>query len=581
MRQNQNFQVYSIFISVVVYLCIILVFVFSFTNFLNLLKKTEQKVITEGLLLPRTDFPVNTTFDVDPLLTSSNVDSIRDIRKAVSSLIFSTLFKENSDGTLSKDLVENYDFSNSQDLTIVLRKDAKWQDGEEVNAEDVEFTFNIMKGVGQSSFYAGAINGNDLQIQVIDEFTIKISLTSSDGPRPNASYVHELIFPILPKHILENYPKPSLSLLSETEFGKNPIGSGILKYTDNRIEELVLTRNDDYYSDKVQFDNYIFRFYKDFDDLIKDFKLKNVDLIRRSEIGVKDEVYNNLTNDGFVYDDRVLKDRRLVLYFNLGNRSADSSPFNKSTLLRRSLLSIINRPRLTQYIDISREVYGPIDQDSFAFLPEVVQKQAVNPDDFKKIVTGLGYSLVDGIYTKDSIQLKFVVTYLSGGIRQPIIDELKKQLAEVGVILVANAISASSDNIEQGSGESFLTIVNNREYDALLSAVDHIMDPDVYNEWHSSKISAPGLNLSGFSSKVADRTLEDGRVKVGDDRKADYTRFQRTFFEEVPAIYLVNPGMQIFLSPRLKIFGDKQLADEVYFYKNIDKWSVESKFKDS
>jgi len=578
MRENNKLHLYSIFLSLAIYLCLALVFIFSFNTFTDLMRKNPQKVIVEGLLLPRTNFPLNTTFNVDPLLTSSNVDSIREIRKSISFLIFSKLFRENPDGSITPDIVEKYEFTNSQNLTLNIRKGLMWHDGTPLNANDVQFTFNTLKGIGQSTLYYAAVNGNDLQIDLIDEYSLKLTLANSDGPRPNAAYLHSLTFPILPKHILENYPKPSLNLLSETDFGKKPIGSGILKYGENKIEELVLMRNGNYYDGPVLFDRYVFKFYKDYEKLIEDYKLKNVDLIRRTEAVAKDKIYENLQNAGMKYDERIIRKRRLVLYFNLGNRSNDASVFSKSTLIRRGLLNVIDRSGLIRVLGNAKESFGPIDQDSWAFSPDVIQKQTLSIESFDKLVTGLGYSKVDGIYQKEGIPLKFTVSYLDGGIRTPIIEELTSQLKSAGVNLVAKPIT---DNNESPSSEqspvnkeSFYSIVNNRDYDALLTAVDHFMDPDVFNEWHSTKIAAPGLNLSGFSSKVVDRTLEDGKINSGDARKADYIRFQRTFFEEVPAIYLLNPGMQIYYSSELKISGSKEITEEIYFYNEINKWEV-------
>lgn len=82
-------------------------------------------------------------------------------------------------------------------------------------------------------------------------------------------------------------------------------------------------------------------------------------------------------------------------------------------------------------------------------------------------------------------------------------------------------------------------IVPNRSYDVLIYGLDFGPDPDPYPFWHSSQISAEGLNLSNFANIDADRLLEKARqTNDAAERTKQYEQFSEIFNKEVPAIEL-------------------------------------------
>lgn len=82
-------------------------------------------------------------------------------------------------------------------------------------------------------------------------------------------------------------------------------------------------------------------------------------------------------------------------------------------------------------------------------------------------------------------------------------------------------------------------VIPNRDYDLLLYGIDYGYDPDPYPFWHTSQLSASGLNLSNFSNQKADALLEEARQTTDDNaRKQKYDEFQKILDGEVPAIFL-------------------------------------------
>lgn len=82
-------------------------------------------------------------------------------------------------------------------------------------------------------------------------------------------------------------------------------------------------------------------------------------------------------------------------------------------------------------------------------------------------------------------------------------------------------------------------IVPNRSYDVLIYGLDFGPDPDPYPFWHSSQMSAEGLNLSNFANIDSDRLLEKARqTSDAAERAKLYEQFNAIFVKEVPAIEL-------------------------------------------
>lgn len=76
------------------------------------------------------------------------------------------------------------------------------------------------------------------------------------------------------------------------------------------------------------------------------------------------------------------------------------------------------------------------------------------------------------------------------------------------------------------------------DYQLYLTLFEIPPDPDQYIFWHSTQ----GTNISHINNEKIDKSLEDGRRTLDQqERKKIYNEFQRTFAEELPAIFLHHP----------------------------------------
>ena len=203
-------------------------------------------------------------------------------------------------------------------IVFNLRKEARWHDGKPVTADDVVFTFNIVreKGAPQFKFYYSDID----KVEKLGDYKVKFSFKGGEN-REMPLIVGEQA--ILPKHYWEGRAFDETSL-------EPPLGSGAYKVADLEPgRHITYTRVADYWGKdlpvNVGFDNFDtirYDYYRDTSVVIEAFKAGefdfrsensskdwatayNVDEIKTGEM-IKDEIKHNRSAgmQGFVYNTR-------------------------------------------------------------------------------------------------------------------------------------------------------------------------------------------------------------------------------------------------------------------------------------
>src|SRR5690606_36298883 len=139
----------------------------------------------------------------------------------------------------------NDDFT---EVTINIREGVKWSDGETLDAEDVAFTFDMLKGAAPDLLFSSAIAEWVASAEIIDPLTVKITLTKP-GPRWAADFLatgQSTRLVVVPKHIWEG--KDPKTFANFDLAGGLPVGTGPFRLVKSDASSLFFDRRDSWWA---------------------------------------------------------------------------------------------------------------------------------------------------------------------------------------------------------------------------------------------------------------------------------------------------------------------------------------------
>jgi len=488
---------------------------------------------------------------LNPLLAASEPE------QAAARLLFSSLYNYDVTGALHTDLAESMTVKDDKVYTIKLRN-AIWHDGKKLTAEDVVYTINLIKNPQVRSPLR--VNWLDISARAIDDSTVEFML-----PAVYAGFSHALTFPVIPKHILQSV---SPSSMREADFSSNPVGSG--PFAVKRVQTSESTSSTDvvrmepntkYYGAVSTLSRLELRAYGNESLLVKAVNSGEVSAASGLSLSAADNIKSKqystkhwLLNKG--------------VYLLMNNRSQTLQDARVRQALRYA--TDTSSIRATVGDNVAR-LDTPILQSQIA--QKLPAAPDYNLDKAKALLKEAGWTYNQGQWKgKDGRPLAVAVTTSSGRDEyKKIVDALKQQWSKLGVDVQLREIDTSSTTT------SFVqSVLQPRDYDALLYELELGADPDVFAYWHSSQASASGYNFANYSNRTVDNDLVGGRSRTNSAlRAAKYIQFVNQWLNDAPAIglyqsvgsYVLNNGASI-VEPRgsLNTMNDR--------YADVTTWST-------
>jgi peptide/nickel transport system substrate-binding protein len=451
---------------------------------------------------------------LNPLLsTLNNAD------EDVVSLVFSGLTRLAPDGTVAPDLAQSWTISPDGTVYTFQLRDAVWQDGPAITADDVVFTIDQV----QSPTFPGRPELNRLwqsvKVERVDARTVRFTLAE-----PYSPFLEYTTLGILPAHALRGVIGKAMLA---SPFNAQPVGSGPFQVKSATLHEVDLTANPHYHGTAPFLAGITFRYYDTFTDA--------VDALHRGEVQGLAGVPADRVLD--VANDPKLSVVQTPVYAQLSQviLNTQNSLFSDD-IVRRAVDLALDRPKLIEIAAGGEGVpaVGPIPPNSWAYAAEPTA-YTIDPTRAAKLLDDDGWKLpaAGAIRQKDGKPCQFVLLAVDQPDRQQAAQEISRELRAVGVD--AQIQTASWTEIVQ-------TYLVPRKFDAVLTeSYTPTADPDPYAFWHSSQVKG-GLNLGGWSNRIADSLLEDGRHQQDRAvRRDDYVKFQLLFSEQQPSILLYHP----------------------------------------
>ena len=440
--------------------------------------------------------------------------------------IFSTLIKVNEDMEFEPDLLTELPEVSEDGLEyrFNLREGVLFHDGEELTAEDVQFTYE-MKMAEKNAVPARMMWEKIADFSVTDPYSFTITLRDRDVTWLESwAYADAMI---VPKHIVEvEYNEGDEELSKGSDFARNPIGSGPYKFVEWQASDyIMLEAFDDYYRGTPEIKQVVYKIIPDANTLLAQFEAGDVHIYDRAQPNQYQPLLT-LQEDGQAIE---VHQYPSFLYvhadFNL------NLPVFEDKAVRQALNYAFPQEEFIETVlgGVGTPAYSDTPPMSWAYNPNVKQ-YPYDPERAEQILEDAGWVRGDdGVREKDGVRLAFTMTTIAGHPTYESYQDVAKQEWE--------AIGAEVE-IENYDGGRFGEVLTGVEFEMIIFGWASGFDPDSNAIWHSSQIGA-GQNYVGYNNSRVDELLTAGLKEADrEDRIEIYHEVQEILSEEVPSLFV-------------------------------------------
>lgn len=468
-------------------------------------------------------------------------------------LIFSSLLSYDTSGQLNNDIARNMTISpEGTAYTIEIKKNVKWHDGATLTAQDVAFTVGLIKDPDTRSRLRQ--EWQDVTVKVLNDSTISFTL-----PSIYAAFPHALTFPILPKHVLQDVAPSSLR---ENAFSVTPVGSGPFELRllqtadDHKIINMTAYKN--YFRGAPKLDRFEIHAIGSYPRVESALKTRQVSAAMLSDTSwiKKSPNYtlkNVAVNDG--------------VYALINTAQPHLSDVN----VRRALQRGLNVEKLRKSVAPNQFALSLPFARGQVKGTDVLVAATYDKVEAEKLLDAAGWKLEGTVRKKDGKSLTLNLVTTDNPEYKKSIEHMKNDWRALGIDANVRIIDTSDPR------EDFTRNVQQpRAYDVLVYELEIGADPDVYAYWHSSQSGPRGLNLSVYTSGVADDALTSARTRVEPDlRDLKYQAFAREWLNDVPAIGLFQSNIKyVSLSQSRTLEANQKLISPYDRYANVIYWTA-------
>ncbi len=387
----------------------------------------------------------------------------------VTGFIFEPLVGVNPiDGQIAPGLADSYEIAaDGKTYTFHLNKDAKWHDGTDVTADDVQFTFDVALNEQSPNPRRSSILPVLESYRAIDPDTFEMV-----SKEPFATFLYDVPWAvsIMPKHIWEGVA-PEEWPNDPGSTGQDParvIGTGPFKFQEWRQgESVTLVRNDDYYDTNALpvIDEYVMRVLPDPATEVEALQAGEIDIIEIIPAPQVEEVQNTEGLEVQIYPGYSFS------YVGL-NMDPEKTTLFQDQRVRAALFIAIDKEAIKNniYLGLGEVARGTQPKLSFAYAPERVEETYdYDPERARQLLADAGWADTngDGIVEKDGQDFRFELLLPSGGgaVTDQLLAELQQRWREIGVEMTPNLMEWSAMQDVTDTTHDFQALLQGFQWD--------------------------------------------------------------------------------------------------------------------
>jgi len=435
-------------------------------------------------------------------------------------------------------LADRWRWSNdSLMLAFHLNPKAKWHDGKDVTARDIQFTFGLNKNPDLGGRF-------ETELANIDSVSVTDSLTAVFWfhQRSHTQFLDAAAqMLILPAHQLD-----SISINALRQNAPPPVGSGrfrLRKWDKGESVEIVADTTN--YRGRAKLDRVIWSVSSpDFTASVTKFFSGEADLFDyvRPENLAELERHKNLTTitlPGMDY---------AFLRFNLRDPANNKRPHQLfgDRDLRRAVAMSINRATLVRSVldTFALVPVGPIVR-AFPITDPRLSQLPFDSARASYLLDSLGWKRrnEDQMRAKNGRELAFTLIIPTGSLgRMRMGPLLQEQLRRAGIRVHLEPLEGTTEADREVRGK----------FDAALSSFTMPSSPDALREaWTSYGIGKNGVNFSSYSNPRFDALLDTALSADPSQARDKFTRAFVVINEDAPAVWLYEPRKIIGIHRRI------------------------------
>lgn len=404
---------------------------------------------------------------------------------------------------LAKSITHSED---AKTYTLTLKSGLKWSDGKPLTAKDVVFTFDAIMNPKNNALLTQTfmIDGKAIKAKVVNDTTVEFTL-----PAPSLGFEQNLaqLYPI-PEHIYKN-----VTDLKNAPENNMPVGDGPYKFVSEQEGSMVtLVRNDDFYGEKANISNLIFK------------------VIPNENAGIAALESGELSVGSL--SEKLLENQKISDNYNVekfGSGLVNTVIFNftnkdlQNLKVRQAIAYALNREELTKaeygnskYVEPANSVFSPETQ----YYTNDVDTYNYNLEKAQNLMKESG--------VKDlTLRLAYAAGFKWAQDQALVIQQ---ELGKIG-------IKVELEPVELNSFFQEIFTPHSDKYDLAINGYNMGTTPDGY----STVFTTDGANnASNFSNPEIDELFKQAQTSTSEAQREElYKEIQNKLSEELP-LYTIN-----------------------------------------
>ncbi len=442
---------------------------------------------------------------LNPLIATDSASS------SIAAFMFNSLVKYDSTGQkIIGDLAESYRYVTPTVIEFKLRHGVTWHDGKPFSAQDVLFTYNLIKSPKTITPYASDFRVVK-SVNVMDDFTLRVTYE-----KPYFKALEIWMMGIVPQHILQNEKD-----IMGSSFNTHPVGTG--PYILKKLEfskQIVLEANPSYFEHKAKIERIVFHVISDPMTRFLMLKSGEIDIDSLEPMQYERQLGGDFHKSFGVIE--TASHSYTYLGFNLRLNKF------KDPRVREALSLAIDRQELIDilFLNHGKVCTGPFLPGSKGF-NDRLKAPKQNIIKARALLASAGYDSAHPFEFE-------IATSNSNAIRPYAAEIMQRQLGRIGVKVTLRVME----------WQAFLnTVVMPKKFDAVLLGWSLSLTPDPYMVWHSDSDVPGGFNMIGYHSAVTDSLIERMESSTEPEKIGS---LQRDIFGQIvgdnPYLFLVIPN---------------------------------------